>query len=52
MWYGSQSGWPLSDSSWQCYYMLGTPTKLLMQFQVLGLELHLKYSLRLRPNYN
>ena len=42
MWYGAlESGWPLSDSSWQCYYMLGTTTKLLMPFksQVLGLEL-------------
>ena len=25
-------------------YMLGTTTKLSMPFQVLGLELHLKYS--------
>ena len=25
-----ESGWPLSDSSWQCYYMLGTTTKLSM----------------------
>ena len=29
--YGApESGWPLSDSSWQCYYMLGTTTKLSM----------------------
>ena len=27
--YGAlESGWPLLDSSWQCYYMLGTTTKL------------------------
>ena len=25
------------DSSWQCYYMLGTTTKLSMPFQVVGL---------------
>ena len=31
------------DSSWQCYYMLGTTTKLSLSFQVLGLWLHLKY---------
>ena len=30
-----ESGWPSSDSSWQCYYMLGTTTKLSMPFQVL-----------------
>ena len=36
MWYGApESGWPSSDSSWQCYYMLGTTTKLSMPFQVL-----------------
>ena len=23
-----QRGWPPADSSWQCYYMLGTTTKL------------------------
>ena len=29
--YGAlESGWPLSDSSWQCYYMLRTTTKLSM----------------------
>ena len=29
--YGApESGWPLSDSSWQCHYMLGTTTKLSM----------------------
>ena len=34
--YGApESGWPSSDSSWQCYYMLGTTTKLSMPFQVL-----------------
>ena len=34
--YGAlESGWPSLDSSWQCYYMLGTTTKLSMQFQVL-----------------
>ena len=33
--YGSrESGWPSSDSSWQCYYMLGTTAKLSMPFQV------------------
>ena len=32
-----QRGWPSSDSSWQCYYMLGTTTKFSMPFQVLGL---------------
>ena len=32
-------GWPPADSSWQCYYMLGTTTKLSVLFQVL---LHLK----------
>ena len=43
VWYGApESGWPSSDSSWQCYYMLGTTTKLSMPFQVLGLWLHLK----------
>ena len=31
----SESGWPSSDSSWQCYYTLGTTTKLSMPFQVL-----------------
>ena len=30
-----ESGWPSSDSSWQCYYMHGTTSKLSMQFQVL-----------------
>ena len=30
-------GWPPADSSWQCYYMLGTTTKLSVLFQVLGL---------------
>ena len=45
MWYGApESGWPSSDSSWQCYYMLGITTKLSMLFQVPGLELYLKYS--------
>ena len=29
-----ESGWPPSDSSWQCYYVLGTTTKLSMPFQV------------------
>ena len=34
--YGAlESGWPSSDSSWQCYYMLGTTTKFSMPFQVL-----------------
>ena len=29
--YGApESSWPSSDSSWQCYYMLGTTTKLSM----------------------
>ena len=43
VWYRApESGWPSSDSSWQCYYMLGTTTKLSMLFQVLGLQLHLK----------
>ena len=43
VWYGApESGWPSSDSSWQCYYMLATTTKLSMLFQVLGLWLHLK----------
>ena len=33
--YGApESGWPSSDYSWQCYYMLGTTTKLSMLFQV------------------
>ena len=45
VWYGApESGWSSSDSSWQCYSMLGTTTKLLMPFQVLGLWLHLKFS--------
>ena len=36
MWYGApESGWPSLDSSWHCYYMLGTTTKLSMPFQVL-----------------
>ena len=40
--YGApESGWPSSDSSWQCYYILETTTKLSMPFQVLGLWLHL-----------
>ena len=39
--YGApESGWPLSDSSWQCYYMLGTTTKLstpsFLSFERLG----------------
>ena len=35
VWYGApESGWPSSDSSWQCCYMLGTTTKLSMPFQV------------------
>ena len=38
-----ESGWPLSDSSRQCYYMLGTTTKLSMpsfsSFERLGLGL-------------
>ena len=29
-----ESGWPSSDSSWQCYYILGTTAKLSMPFQV------------------
>ena len=29
-----ESGWPSSDSNWQCYYMLGTTTKLSTSFQV------------------
>ena len=36
-------GWPPADSSWQCYYMLGTTTKLSVLFQVLSLYLK-KYS--------
>ena len=47
--YGApESGWPLSDSSWQCYYMLGTTTKLSMpyftSFERLGLvtEINIK----------
>ena len=36
VWYGApESGWPSSDSSWQCCYMLGTTTKLSMPFQIL-----------------
>ena len=31
----SESDWSSSDSSWQCYYMLGTTTKLSVPFQVL-----------------
>ena len=32
--YGApESGWPSSDSSWQCYFMLGTTTKLSMPFE-------------------
>ena len=46
VWYGApESGWPSSESSWQCYYMLGTTTKLLMPFQVQGLGLQLKETL-------
>ena len=41
--YGApKSGWPSSDSSWQCYYILGSTTKLSMPFQILGLYLYLK----------
>ena len=41
--YGAlESGWPSSDSSWQCYYILGSTTKLSMPFQILGLYLYLK----------
>ena len=29
-------------SSWQCYYILGSTTKLSMPFQILGLYLYLK----------
>ena len=38
-----------TDSSWQCYYMLGTATrsKLSMPFQVLGLLIFLGLGLRL-----
>ena len=28
-------GWPPAGCSWQCYYMLGTTTKLSVLFQVL-----------------
>ena len=29
VWYGApEGGWPSLDSSWQCYYMLGTTTKI------------------------
>ena len=32
--YGApEGGWPSSDSSWQCYYMLRTTTKLSVPFQ-------------------
>ena len=38
VWYGApESGWPSSDPTGKCYYMLGTTTKLSMPFQVLGL---------------
>ena len=41
--YGApESGWPSSDSSWQCHYILGSTTKLSMPFQILGLYLYLK----------
>ena len=30
-----ESGCPSSDSNWQCYYMLGTTTRLSMPFRVL-----------------
>ena len=33
---GNVIGWPSSESSWQCYYMLGTTTKLSMPFQFWG----------------
>ena len=43
LWYGApESGWPSSDSSWQCNYVLGTTTKLSMPFQVLVLWLLLR----------
>ena len=43
VWYGApESSWPSSDSSWQCYHMLGTATKLSTLFQVLVLWLHLR----------
>ena len=38
---GPESGWSSSNSSWQCYYTLGTTSKLSILFQVLGLWLHL-----------
>ena len=34
-----QRGWPPADSSWQCYYMLGTTTKLSVLFQSSGVVL-------------
>ena len=37
-----QRGWPPADFSWQCYYMVGTTTKLSVLFQVLGLWVHMK----------
>ena len=41
--YGApESGWPSLDSNWQCYYILGSTTKLSMPFQILGLYLYLK----------
>ena len=41
--------WPSSDSSWQCYYMLGTTTKLSMPFQVLGVVVTLSEILAHNP---
>ena len=40
---------PSSDSSWQCYYMLGTTAKLSMPFQVLhGVVVTLERNILLR----
>ena len=51
----SESGWPSSDSSWQCYYILGTTTNLIVNAVsssgvVVTLERNIL--LRLRANCN
>ena len=42
-----ESSWPSSDSSWRCYYMLRTATKLSMSFPVLKEIFFLGVGLRL-----
>ena len=47
----SESGWSSLDSSWQCYYMLGTTTKVDSN-SVVVVTLERNILIRLRSNCN